>query len=193
MLVSEGCLRDNKRFAVICLENSKDVVEEFSDYIHDTLPDSLYISGNGFRFPEHRWTSHITCLMACHPFFQEIVVEKKLTENLMLGSHSPLCISLLVPVPPPGSICSCCFQTLRFATWERRHPQRIAMPKGSCVLMKDSYCCYEIPAQSSKPCLHPMRKGLKQSKSFFKKINSWRFMAVFWRAPAIKREKEENL
>lgn len=100
MLVSEGCLRDNKRFAVICLENSKDVVDEFSDYIHDTLPDSLYISGNGFRFPEHRWTSHITCLMACHPFFQEIVVEKKLTENLMLGSHSPLCISLLVPVPP---------------------------------------------------------------------------------------------
>lgn len=194
MLVSEGCLRDNKRFAVICLENSKDVVDEFSDYIHDTLPDSLYISGNGFRFPEHRWTSHITCLMACHPFFQEIVVEKKLTENLMLGSHSPFCISLLVPVPPPGSICSCCFQTLRFATWERRHPQWITMPKRELCAYERQLLLLWDSCSIFKALFAPNEERVKAIKKFFfLKINSWRFMAVFWRAPVIKREKEENL
>lgn len=36
MPVSEGCLRENKRFAVICLENSKHVVDEFNDFISMT-------------------------------------------------------------------------------------------------------------------------------------------------------------
>lgn len=166
MPVSEGCLRDNKRFAVICLENSKCWWIQWL-CIHDTLPDSLYISGNGFMFPEHRWTSHIACLMACHPFFQEIVVEQNLTENLMLESHSPLCMSLLLPVPPTWQHFfmllpkfAICYMGEKASTTDHHAQRELCAYKRQLLLLWDSCSLFKV-------LFAPNEERVKTIKKFF--------------------------
>lgn len=130
------------------------------------------------------------------PFLSRNHSWENLSENLMpavahcLGSHSPSSISLLVPVPPIWQHLfmllpkfATCYMGEKASATDRHAQRELCARERQLLLLWDSCSAFEAP-------FAPNEERVKAFKKFFKKINLWRFMAVFWRAPAIRREKE---